>query len=1382
MLSPTRLKHLFLLQRQNSEVVMMYLRKFFTLVFSFFLTAMIAGTAMGDDLEIYYGVSSSDVIFNPNVLFIMDTSGSMGSKDGTDESRMLRVQNALKDTLSSITNVNAGLMRFSDLGGPVLYPVRPIDDSVAPELIIPITQGSDDAYEVLGVVNLSATFIPLSQSTNTVTTGLRYQNINIPQGATITGAYLRLTSGTSNTSATNIKFRAELSPDASTFTSASNDISSRPTTLNEVNWDTDNEWPSSGQTVSTPDFSSVLQEVVDQSGWCGGNDLNILIEATGLDSGSGRFVETFEAGDGESPQLVVIYDDTTATGCVTGSLNYQVAAQRDNAEERSDGYESTGDELTFDDDSNKYIGMRFQKIALPQGATISNAYLTFTAYQNSNTDAFSFDIAAADESNPQHFKRYPQYLLRDKPKTAAVTWSDSEQWLRNSTYQSPPITSLVQALVNRGDWQRDDAMILIVSNMSGVRGAYTHRGKPSGAVSLHIEYQGSATPGNISTVRDSLISKVDELSASGYTPIVDTLYEAALYYGGMPVDYGLARGDYSVSSTVRSNTRVSSRLSYAGSDSVLPSGCTVENLSSSDCVDEAIPAGATYISPITDTQCQTNNHIVLLSDGEANNNHSVAKIESLLGISCSGSGGEECGLELSANIGDTEDTKIDSRIVTHTIGFAANSTANSFLNQLALQGGGTFYQADDSAQLVDAFQAILKTVKDVNATFVSPGVAVNQLNRLTHKDELYFALFKPSEGALWPGNLKKYKISGDVILDQNGLSAVDDGTGFFSENSHSYWSLSPDGNDVREGGAASKMDLVRNIYTFGDGATIVNSSNELHENNSAITEVDLAVSGLADPSSERTNILKWARGVDVNDDDADGSNTDVRVQMGDPIHSQPVIMNYSLSDSAILVATNQGFLHSFDAVSGEENFAIIPRELLGNLNDFYRNGASSNHLYGLDGDMILRTVGDSKYLYVGMRRGGNNYYVFDITNKTVPSLVFKVEGGSVGYEKLGQTWSRPTITKINVAGTVREVMIFGGGYDEAQDSNTTRTADMVGNSVYIADANTGELIWSASNSDATMLLSDMQYSIPARVSVIDRESDGLADHMYVVDMGGQMFRLDINHGSSTSELVSGGLLADFGGASEADNRRFYYGPDVSEISLAKEHYYAVALGSGYRAHPLNSTINDHFYMLKDSGVFTLDTDGNYSLPETAFAISDMYDATDHLLTSSDVDQQALEANLFADSAGWMIRLGSGGEKVLASPLILDYQVLFTTYLPASASTSICAPPTGNSRAYLVNLINGNAVADLNNDGESQNEDRYAELKQTGIAPDTKILIEDIVNPVVCLGTECVSAVIKEDEDGNVIPCNSDFSCLAENIYGNFERVQKSSWKTETERP
>ncbi|MEC7452768.1 MAG: PilC/PilY family type IV pilus protein, partial [Pseudomonadota bacterium] len=751
-----------------------------------------------------------------------------------------------------------------------------------------------------------------------------------------------------------------------------------------------------------------------------------------------------------------------------------------------------------------------------------------------------------------------------------------------------------------------------------------------------------------------------------------------------------------------------------------------------------------------------------------------------LGKSCTGSRGEKCGLDLVRNISEASTSVIGPRVITHTIGFAANNSANNFLNQLALQSGGGFYQADNSTDLLDAFNTILRSVKDISATFVSPGVAVNQLNRLTHRDELYFALFKPSEGAIWPGNLKRYRLSGDKILDKNSLNAVDSVTGFFAENAHSYWSTLADGSEVSEGGAASRLGGNRNIYVFNDTGSIVRSANELHENNTNITNADLAIQDETDANALRDAILKWTRGVDEKDSNGDGSTTDYRSQMGDPIHSQPIIVNYGTDDSAIFVATNQGMLHSFDTSTGEENFAIMPKTLLQNLHHFYKDTSSLEHKYGLDGDMILRTVGDNKYLYVGMRRGGRNYYVFDVTQKTSPTLKFKIEGGAGTLAKLGQTWSRPTITKVNMGGQVKNVMIVGGGYDDAQDDRAIRANDVVGNAVFMFDADTGSLLWHASNEDADLNLTNMTYSVPGRISVIDRDNDGFADHMYVADMGGQLFRLDIYNGNSGTNFIKGARIADFGGDTAETNRHFYYGPDVTEIALGDELYYGIALGSGWRASPLDTVVEDNFYMLKDSGVFNRDVNGNYTFMQTVYE-SEMYNATSHALNSSDEGERELASQDFANKAGWYLNLTTNGEKVLSSPLIIDYKVFFTTYVPAVSSTSACAPPTGNSRAYLVSMFNGNAVTDVNNDGEVNDADRSAELKQTGIAPETKILIEDIVSPVVCLGTECVSAVIDVDEDGNDEACTNAFECLAENIYGRFERIQRGSWHSETER-
>lgn len=67
---------------------------------------------------------------------------------------------------------------------------------------------------------------------------------------------------------------------------------------------------------------------------------------------------------------------------------------------------------------------------------------------------------------------------------------------------------------------------------------------------------------------------------------------------------------------------------------------------------------------------------------------------------------------------------------------------------------------------------------------------------------------------LWPVNVKKYKLDGDLVRDQNGLDAVDSVTGFFAERSHCYWSMLADGNKVREDVAASQLDSTRSMYVF----------------------------------------------------------------------------------------------------------------------------------------------------------------------------------------------------------------------------------------------------------------------------------------------------------------------------------------------------------------------------------------------------------------------------------------------------------------------------------------------------------------------------------------------------------------------------------------
>ncbi|MFB2351136.1 hypothetical protein, partial [Priestia megaterium] len=94
------------------------------------------------------------------------------------------------------------------------------------------------------------------------------------------------------------------------------------------------------------------------------------------------------------------------------------------------------------------------------------------------------------------------------------------------------------------------------------------------------------------------------------------------------------------------------------------------------------------------------------------------------------------------------------------------------------------------------------------------------------------------------------------------------------------------------------------------------------------------------------------------------------------------------------------------------------------------------------------------------------------------------------------------------------------------------------------DATTGERLWWAgpAGSKADLELADMKYSIPATPAVIDINGDGLADQLYVGDMGGQVWRVDFWHGKNADDFATAGVIASLAGDDAASNRRFYHTP------------------------------------------------------------------------------------------------------------------------------------------------------------------------------------------------------------------------------------------------
>ena len=891
--------------------------------------------------------------------------------------------------------------------------------------------------------------------------------------------------------------------------------------------------------------------------------------------------------------------------------------------------------------------------------------------------------------------------------------------------------------------------------------------------------------------RSDFFKRLDALEHDGYTPLSEAYYEALLYYGGKAVDYG---GTSNPSNQVNTT--------YSGA------------------------SGTFYTSPIS-SSCDKN-YIVLLSDGEPTKDDLNATRKGVLGGfnvgSCStnitpddaeddnrdatnsaGSTVDNCLDELSGWAA-THDVAVDStiaehdgeqHIITHTISFnLVDADALQLMQDTATEGGGTPYFATDQSSLIKIFNKIIANTLKVNTSFSSPAVSVNAFNRSTHLNDLYFTLFKPTDGNHWEGNLKKYKLKfavdttdkdgdGDVteelpfVAGQDDLDAIDDVTGFFSDAAWSFWSASVDGKEVSEGGAVSRLTTTRNVYTFAgtyaanttgvhqpSNGTLTDASNAVDPTNASLTDALLNTTSETTAGEEivagtpfRETLINWASGLDaLSQFGSVNTYTDVRPQMGDPLHAEPALVQYGevpgvpdpVADLVAYVATNDGYLHAFDVDDGTELFSFIPQELLPSLKTSMED-AGGKKLYGLDGNVVawindangdgfISGAGEHVYLYFGMRRGGNNIYALDVTDRNNPGLLWVIKGGTGGYTELGQTWSSVNVEKIKDGATEKTVLVFGGGYDIGQDGSTVRTTDSVGRSVYIADALTGVRLWTA-GADSASPTENMDYSIPARITTLDISGDGYTDRLYAADMGGQIFRFDINNtnGSPLSNSITGGRIADIAGAAAADARRFYYPPDVALIDAPEGKYHGLVITSGFRAHPLSVDIHDRIYMIKDRNTRLTST-------YTTLTEADLFDVTANLAGGDGADDASRKAELanIAGEEGWYIDLEDEdnpgtwiGEKGLSEALILEGVAIVTTYTPNNnAPTNSCEPNLGIGKVFFLDMLDGTPAFPADTDLRPQ---RHMKLARTGIPPGASPIICKDCEPTICVGTECKAA-------------------------------------------
>ncbi|HYJ66186.1 MAG TPA: hypothetical protein VEX15_00830 [Nocardioidaceae bacterium] len=215
------------------------------------------------------------------------------------------------------------------------------------------------------------------------------------------------------------------------------------------------------------------------------------VDTTATLAAAGTYVLRLTASDGE----LTAFDETTITATPTGTvqtLNIPVRLGSDDAEERYNGEVlPSSSDLDITADGSRFmtaVGLRFTNVTVPQGATLTNAYIQFTA-DETGTDTANLTLRAQAADNPPTFQATTTNLSTRPTTAGSVAWAPPA-WTTvgaaGTAQRTPNLASMLQAVVNRAGWVQGNAVVLLIRG-TGDRTAEAFEGAHDPV--LHLEWQ-----------------------------------------------------------------------------------------------------------------------------------------------------------------------------------------------------------------------------------------------------------------------------------------------------------------------------------------------------------------------------------------------------------------------------------------------------------------------------------------------------------------------------------------------------------------------------------------------------------------------------------------------------------------------------------------------------------------------------------------------------------------------------------------------------------------------------------------------------------------------------------------------------------------------------
>lgn len=605
----------------------------------------------------------------------------------------------------------------------------------------------------------------------------------------------------------------------------------------------------------------------------------------------------------------------------------------------------------------------------------------------------------------------------------------------------------------------------------------------------------------------------------------------------------------------------------------------------------------------------------------------------------------------------------------------------------AVNGRGQYFAATDpnslSVGLATALQSVTAMTADsASATTSNPNVTAGD-------NYVFSSTFRSAE---WYGELERRQL--DLTTGQPMAGAPDwtAGAQLDAKVTRTIYTLDPSAaNKLKSFEWANLTATEKGYFTAAYIGTTATPPLSQYCASGVI-----CLNATAQANADEETLVNFIRGDRTHEGSIDDTTKYFRQRsrrLGDIVNSEAVYVRgpvYDYVDSGyttfkstkatrtamVYVGANDGMLHAFNANTGDEVWAYVPSLLMPTLYRLADKFYATGHQFYVDGSP---TVGDVYFggawhtiLVGGFNAGGRGYYALDITDPANPKALWEFTGANMGL-----SYGRPEITKL-ADGTW--TVMFTSGYNNVNPGNGQGY-------LYVVNAESGlavHTIGTGQGSD-TGTVAGICTTAPCpsglaqiRAWVENTRYDNTTTKVYGGDIFGNLWRFDVN-GTFGASGVEAQLLVTLRGPAGAV-QSLTARPELGKVAGSSVVF--VGTGRYLGATDLNNAEVQSIYAIKDNDISASLGSPRDSVGATGFVQQTLSDgtcpspvppATDppnpYCVPGTPIRTATTNPVNFATQKGWFVDLPGARERANTDPqLALGTLAVTTNLLDPTACT------------------------------------------------------------------------------------------------------------------